>query len=112
MQALKNYFEREWNNSTFITNDNAYIDLSQTGNMTILRTTAKVEDIIKYNASAGLGRDHGFGNQNWVRPIDIGRTEKTSAWNLTLLSKAYVLTRRTIFHYKYYYQQRIIGKRC
>jgi len=79
MQVLENYFEKGWDIRTFITNDNTYTDLSQTGNMSILKGNIKVEDIIKYYASAKISRESDLGNENWVVSIDIALTEKTSA---------------------------------
>ena len=79
MQVLENYFEKGWNTRTFIVNDNTYADLLQTGNMSILKGNIKVEEIIKYYASAKNSREFDLGNENWVVSIDIELTEKTSA---------------------------------
>ena len=79
MQALENYFEKGWDNRIFIVNDNTYTDLLQTGNMSILKENIKVEDIIKYYASAKISREADLGNENWAVSIDIALTEKTSA---------------------------------
>ena len=79
MQALENYFEKGWDNRIFIVNDNTYTDLLQTGNMSILKEYIKVEDIIKYYASAKISREADLGNENWAVSIDIALTEKTSA---------------------------------
>lgn len=79
MQVLENYFEKGWDNRIFIVNDNTYTDLLQTGNMSILKENIKVEDIIKYYASAKISREADLGNENWAVSIDIALTEKTSA---------------------------------
>ena len=79
MQVLENYFEKGWDIRTFIANDNTYTDLLQTGNMSILKENIKVEDIIKYYASAKISREADLGNENWAVSIDITLTEKTSA---------------------------------
>jgi len=79
MQVLENYFEKGWDIRTFIANDNTYTDLLQTGNMSILKGNIKVEDIIKYYASAKNSREADLGNENWAVSIDIVLTEKTSA---------------------------------
>jgi hypothetical protein len=79
LHVLENYFEKGWDIRTFITNDNTYTDLLQTGNMSILKENIKVEDIIQYYASAKNSREADLGNENWAVSIDIALTEKTSA---------------------------------
>jgi hypothetical protein len=79
MQVLENYFEKGWDTRILIANDNTYTDLLQTGNMSILKGNIKVEDIIKYYASAKNSREADLGNENWAVSIDVSLTEKTSA---------------------------------
>lgn len=79
MQILENYFEKGWDIRTFNANDNTYTDLSQTGNMSILKDYIEVEDIIKYYSSAKNSKEADLGNENWAVSIDIALTEKTSA---------------------------------
>lgn len=78
-QLLENYFNTGWMLRSFISNDNTYTYLSQTGNMAILKNTGTVENLIKYYAFTKESRLWDSGNENWVSPLDIELTKLTPA---------------------------------
>ncbi len=86
-QSLKSYFEKGWNVRSFLANDNTYLDLVQTGNLSIIRNSEKVEDIIEYYTYVKSSNEADHGNREWLTPLDHGITEKTPAMEFDPITK-------------------------
>jgi hypothetical protein len=79
---VKNYFKRGWVISEFVTTKNTYTDLSQTGNMNIIKNTELIDEIIQYYGWVKQVENSNSVNKSWITPIDQVVAEKTAAFEL------------------------------
>jgi hypothetical protein len=95
-QSMKSYFDKGWMVRSFLTSDNTYLDLEQTGNMGILKNSVKVEDIIQYYTFIRSSKEIDQGNREWLTPLDHGITEKTPALELDPTTQGLFKTKDTL----------------
>ncbi len=88
MQVIESYFDKGWSTRIPLFNENTYKDLSQTGNMSILKSTEIRNNIIQYYSHIEEARNEYKGNEEWVLPIDVKVTEMTSAMEFAPVTKA------------------------
>lgn len=79
---ISNYFERGWIISEFIPNDNTYTDLSQTGNMNIIKNTQLIDEIIQYYGYLEEIDNSNNVNKSWITSLDIELAKVTAAFEL------------------------------
>lgn len=79
---ISNFFRRGWIISEFIPNDNTYTDLSQTGNMNIIKNTHLIDEIIQYYGYVEEADNSNNVNKNWITPLDIEVAKITAAFEL------------------------------
>lgn len=80
--TITSYFERGWIISEFIPTDNTYTDLSQTGNMNILKNTALIDEIIRYYGFVQVIENSNNVNKDWITPLDQELARITAAFEL------------------------------
>jgi len=85
---IENYFTRGWHTYIPIFNDNTYKDLSQTGNMNLLKNTEIRKKIMLYYSRVEDARNSFKINNEWVLPTDVKVTEITSAMEFSPKTKA------------------------
>lgn len=79
---ITNYFRRGWMILEYISKDNTYIDLSQTGNMNIIKNNVLVDNIIQYYGYVQEIDNFNTVNKNWITPLDLELAKLTSAFEL------------------------------
>ena len=79
---ISRFFQRGWIISEFIPNDNTYVDLSQTGNMNIIKNTELVDEIIQYYGYVQEVDNSNNVNKNWITSLDIELAKATPAFEL------------------------------
>ena len=79
---ITHYFERGWIILEYVATDNTYTDLSQTGNMNIIKNDDLVDDIIEYYGYAKLVDNFNTLNKNWITPLDLELAKSTSAFEI------------------------------
>ncbi|MFK2820505.1 DUF6090 family protein [Flavobacteriaceae sp. LMIT009] len=80
--VFTNYFTNGWIISEYISTDNTYIDLSQTGNMNILKNDELVDKIIAYYGYIKQVDNFHTVNKNWITPLDLEVAKLTSAFEI------------------------------
>jgi len=81
-EVLQNYFSRGWIIHEFVANDNTYTDLSQTGNMNIIKNTDLIDEIIQYYGYLEQVDNSNNVNKNWITPLDLEVAKLTAAFEL------------------------------
>ena len=76
------YFEKGWLIYEFVPSANTYIDLSQTGNMKVIRNTDLVNDIIAYYSYMAQIENSNNINKSWITPIDQAVAKETAAFEI------------------------------
>jgi hypothetical protein len=79
---ISRFFESGWIIYEFIPNDNTYTDLSQTGNMNIIKNTDLIDEIIQYYGYVQEVDNSNNVNKNWITPLDLEVAKITSAFEL------------------------------
>ena len=79
---VEKYFERGWIISEFVPVKNTYIQLSQTGNMKMLKNTTLIDEIISYYRFIQQLENSNAVNKNWITPIDQQVAVATAAFEL------------------------------
>ncbi len=77
-----NYFTRGWIIQEFIPTNNTYIDLSQTGNMNIIKNSALIDEIIEYYGYVKAIDNSNNVNKNWITPLDLELAKSTAAFEI------------------------------
>lgn len=81
-KSVTAYFEKGWLISEFVPTANTYTDLSQTGNMKVIRNTELVNDIIEYYGYMEQIENSNNVNKNWITPIDQAVAKETAAFEI------------------------------
>ncbi len=84
---LTNYFQRGWIISEWVPTNNTYTDLSQTGNMNILKNTDLIDEIIQYYSYTSQVENSNGVNKNWITPIDQEVAKITPAFEFDPTTK-------------------------
>ncbi len=77
-----NYFIRGWIMQEFIPTNNTYIDLSQTGNMNIIKNSSLVDKINEYYGYVKAVDNSNNVNKNWIIPLDLELAKSTAAFEI------------------------------
>ena len=80
--VITNYFSRGWIISEFIPTTNTYKDLSQTGNMKIIKNGELSNKIIEYYGLFEEIEQSNNVNKNWITPLDLEVAKLTAAFEL------------------------------
>ena len=80
--TISKYFELGWIIMDFVVTDNTYKDLSQTGNMNIIKNDTLVDDIIAYYGYVKIVENYHTINKNWITPMDLEVAKVTPAFEL------------------------------
>ena len=80
--TITNYFTRGWIISEFIPTTNTYKDLSQTGNMKIIKNGELSNKIIEYYGLFDEIHQSNNVNKNWIIPLDLEVAKNTTAFEL------------------------------
>ena len=82
LKSMTAYFEKGWLIYEFVPSANTYIDLSQTGNMKVIRNTDLVNDIIAYYSYMAQIENSNNINKSWITPIDQAVAKETAAFEI------------------------------
>ncbi len=77
-----NYFTSGWIMQEFIATNNTYTDLSQTGNMNIIKNSALTDEIIEYYGYVKAVVNSNNVNKNWITPLDLELAKSTAAFEI------------------------------
>ena len=80
--TISKYFELGWIINDFVVTDNTYKDLSQTGNMNIIKNDSLVDDIIAYYGYVKIVENYHTINKNWITPMDLEVAKATPAFEM------------------------------
>lgn len=82
INSVTAFFEKGWLISEFVPSANTYTDLSQTGNMKVIRNPELVNDIISYYGYMVQIENSNSINKNWITPIDQAVAKETAAFEI------------------------------
>ena len=88
INILEKYFTLGWGSASFSSQKNTYLDLSQTGNMSLFKDTNIREKILNYYSLVSDYMENRIINENWVLPIDVTITQQTPALKFSQKTKA------------------------
>ena len=79
---ITGYFKSGWIISSFVPTANTYTDLSQTGNMNILKNFELINEIIQYYGYLKQVENSNTINMNWITPMDLEVAKVTAAFEI------------------------------
>ena len=82
LNSMVAYFEKGWIITEFVPSTNTYTDLSQTGNMKVIRNTDLVNDVISYYSYMVQIENSNNINKSWITPIDQAVAKETAAFEI------------------------------
>ena len=80
--VLTDYFRTGWMIQEFIPTNNTYTDLSQTGNMNIIKNAALIDQINEYYGWVKAVDNSNNVNKNWITPFDLELSKSTAAFEI------------------------------